>query len=73
MNMLTPCPACLVSVPPSPGETKRSTNFAVVFGVDGEAYAGGVNEDGLRFGFGSLFDEQCIFEGEFMDGKLGCK
>lgn len=69
MNMLTPCPACLVSVPPSPGETKRSTNFAVVFGVDGEAYAGGVNEDGLRFGFGSLFDEQCIFEGEFMDGK----
>jgi tRNA A-37 threonylcarbamoyl transferase component Bud32 len=69
MHALTPNTTRLVSVPPRPGEAQRSADFAVKFGVDGSAYAGGVNFDGLRYGFGVLFEDACIFEGEFEGGK----
>lgn len=69
MQMLRPRKTRLVHVPPRRGEAQRSADFSVVFGLDGSAYAGGVNVDGLRFGFGILFEEHCIFEGEFEGGK----
>merc|ERR1719440_1746187 len=69
MYKLTPCATRLVGAPPSRGESQRSGDFAVVFGADGSAYAGGVNMDGLRYGFGSLYEDNFIYEGEFEGGK----
>lgn len=69
MHKLTPCSTRLVGAPPRRGESQRCADFGVVFGVDGSAYAGGVSFDGLRYGFGSLFEDHCIYEGEFEGGK----
>jgi tRNA A-37 threonylcarbamoyl transferase component Bud32 len=69
MYKLTPCSTRLVGAAPARGQTTRSADFGVVFGADGSSYAGGVNVDGLRYGFGSLFEEHCIYEGEFEGGR----